>query len=266
MVSEYERFVVQAMINFYNYDYDMFFEYLDDNVMWFGPKQGQYIVGKENLIRAFNFAKPKLKFHVDNVTTKLISFSSNVYSLLVTYRLYSYYPDGAVRAVFQHVVVHGQKCRDQNGKIFWRCPFIHVSNLMPDSKSAEILLSPPNIEAVSRVFSTQESRSKRLVLPGDNYTSVYIREDAVRYIVGGKGIKCYVHTDDEVFLVRQLLKEVQEQLPDYYYRCHSSYIVNLRHVLYLSSHKITLDDSTEIPISFKRYAQIREDINKWMKR
>lgn len=75
---------------------------------------------------------------------------------------------------------------------------------------------------------------------------------------------CYVYTDDGVYLVRQLLKQIQLRLPDYFYRCHSSYIVNLRYVLYLSSSKITLTDSSEIPISAKRYAQISADIEKWM--
>lgn len=77
---------------------------------------------------------------------------------------------------------------------------------------------------------------------------------------------CYVYTDDGVYLVRQLLKQTLSQLPDYYYRCHSSYIVNLRHVLYLSSSKITLTDSSEIPISTKRYSQIKNDIEDWMNR
>ena len=77
---------------------------------------------------------------------------------------------------------------------------------------------------------------------------------------------CYVYTDDGVYLVRRLLKQMYDCLPDSYYRCHSSYIVNLNYVLYLSSSKITLTDSTEIPISTKRYAQIKQEIGEWMSR
>lgn len=75
---------------------------------------------------------------------------------------------------------------------------------------------------------------------------------------------CYVYTVDNCYGVHRLLKDMEAVLPEYYYRCHSSYIVNLRHVLSLSSHKITLDDGTEIPIASKRYSMIREDISAFM--
>ncbi|MGN1195813.1 MAG: LytR/AlgR family response regulator transcription factor [Acutalibacteraceae bacterium] len=261
MISEYESYAVEAMLGFYNNDFDKFLEFLDENVIWYGPKQGQYVVGKENLMNTVCIKQEDRVYRVENVQTKLISYTANLYSIVVTYQLHSYRSDGTVKTVFQHVVANGQKIRDRNGNVFWRCPFIHVSNAEQKTKGGKSDFSSFSFDP-KKLFLNHDV--PRLVLPGDNHTTVYIRQDSIKYIVGGKGVMCYVYTDDGVYLVRQLLKQILEQLPDFYYRCHSSYIVNLRYVLYLSSSKITLTDSSEIPISSKRYAQIKSDIEKWM--
>ena len=262
MKSEYESYTVEAMLGFYNGDFDKFLEFLDENVIWYGPKQGQYVVGKENVKDVVCKKREGHSYRVENVQTKLISYTPSIYSIVVTYLLHCCRPDGTVKTVFQHVIANGQKIRDRNGEPFWRCPFIHVSNAEQKAKTTG--LSDAGLSEQQKLLLNRDA--PRLVLPGDNYTTVYIREDSIKYIVGGKGVMSYVYTNGGVYLVRRLLKQIYDCLPDYYYRCHSSYIVNLNHVLYLSSSKITLTDSTEIPISTKRYAQIKEDIGEWMSR
>ncbi|MBQ1553645.1 MAG: hypothetical protein IIZ66_08865 [Clostridia bacterium] len=49
MQKRLQQNVVRTILNFYSNDYDMFLSYLDDDVIWFGPREGQYISGKENL-------------------------------------------------------------------------------------------------------------------------------------------------------------------------------------------------------------------------
>lgn len=264
MISEYENFAVQAMLGYYNHDFDMFFRYLDEGVIWYGPNEGQYIVGKDSLMQQVKKYAGDVKFHVDSVESKLVAFSSNVYTLVLSYRLYSQYPDGRVKVHLQRVTVNGQKCRDHDGKIFWRCPLIQVSNVIPrKSGNAD---SDKGIAQSSFNININEilNESKRLILPGDNNSTIYIKQDSIKYIAGGKGVFCYVYTADDVYRVRMLLKDILNELPDFYYRCHSSYIVNLKKVLYLSSSKITLEDATEIPVSTKKYQQIKYDINQWM--
>ena len=266
MISEYENYAVQAMLGYYNNDYEMFFRYLDEGVIWYGPNEGQYIVGKDNLIEQIKKYGKSIKFQVDSVESKLVSFSSNVYTLVLSYRLRSCYPDGRVRTHLQRVTVNGQKCRDQDGKIFWRCPLIQVSNVTPVKRQGTDKRTEMSDDYCKMTLGEQEQESKRLILPGDNNSTVYIRQDSIKYIAGGKGVFCYVYTEDDVYRVRLLLKDIMNKLPDFYYRCHSSYIVNLKKVLYLSSSKITLVDTTEIPVSAKKYQIIRSDINEWMSR
>lgn len=261
MISAYEAYVVKAMINYYNYDYKMFFEYLDEGVIWYGPKEGQYIVGKENLIKAVTAQNQKTQFTVDNIKSQLISFSTNVYTLVLNYNLKVSLKSGKTSVYHQRVVVNGQKFRDHDGKFIWRCPFIHVSNIMSSSDTNKFLLHSGE-NAISD--SGKEFDTARIIFNGENRSKVYIRADSIKYVVGGKGVLSYIHTDDDVFLVRHLLKDVAEKLPEHFYRCHSSYIVNLKRVLYLSSHIITLSDKTEVPVSSKRYAEIKKDVSHFL--
>lgn len=169
MISEYESYAVEAMLGFYNNDFDQFLEFLDENVIWYGPKQGQYVVGKENLKNTVCVRKDDRAYRVENVQTKLISYMANLYSIVVTYQLHSCRPDGTVKTVFQHVVANGQKIRDRGGNIFWRCPFIHVSNAeLKDDSGADGFSS----YCVAPKKLLLGGDAPRLVLPGDNHTTV----------------------------------------------------------------------------------------------
>lgn len=100
---------------------------------------------------------------------------------------------------------------------------------------------------------TESLRSSRTL-------TVLIKESSIRYIVGGKGVCSYIHTDDGVCLVHSLLKEIAPRLSKSFYRCHSSYIVNLDRVVCFSSKGLTLNDKTQVPVSSKRYPEIKRDI------
>lgn len=260
MLNEIEQYAVESLIKFYSYDYSKLMEYLDDNVIWYGPREGQYIVGKTRLLKNLEKLNKNVKYSVQSITSQLPSYSPTNYTVMVQCRLYIYYPDGKVSKRTQHIVMIGQKCRDHNGKVFWKCPFIHVSDVrekdekLPEAYTAEI----------SKLHDSEKSEAKRLVLPTDNYSSVYIKEDSIKYIVGGKGVMCTVYTFDEKYNIHLLLKDIKQLLPDYYYRCHSSYIVNLFSVRAIGSSFITMDDGTQIPIPVKRYKAIKADIDAWM--
>ncbi|MGN0448040.1 MAG: LytTR family transcriptional regulator DNA-binding domain-containing protein [Acutalibacteraceae bacterium] len=260
MKSAYESYVVRALINYYNYDFDMFFEYLDESVIWYGPNKSQYIVGKENLAAYLNNLKPSVRFSVDDIQTKLITFASNAYTVIVSYTLTCRYPDLHEKIIYQRLTVNGQRFRDQDGKILSRCKCIQVSNLT-GSQGADI---SKIIQHTTPAFPKEAEDSPRLILPGENHSTVYISQNSIRYIMGGKGVCCYIHTDENMYLVHILLKDVLDKLPDFFYRCHSSYIVNLKRVLFLSGKKITLNDLTEIPISPKHFGKVKADIDKWM--
>lgn len=73
---------------------------------------------------------------------------------------------------------------------------------------------------------------------------------------------CYrnlmIVTKEQQIRVPMKLGEVQEAMPDYFLRCHQSFLVNAREIGRFCQQKITLKNGVEIPVSRKRYAQARE--------
>jgi len=269
--TDFETYIIRGIIGYYEYDYSILFEYLDDNVMWYGPNAGDVLIGKQALMdRSLSYTKfaKKKKFVVSNLSSKLIYAREGRYSAVCQFRLFSTDSDGKTKEYNQRIIINGQKLKNSDGEIFWRVPFISVANLnFPKSSSSNNTEISPTEQNTFKILSDSFSDKQvpRLVLPGENHVSIYLKEDMIKYAVGGKSVKCYIYTTDgKTLVVRMLLKDLEAMLPTYYYRCHSSYIVNLRNVQSLSSKGLTLVDGTVIPISVKKYRETKNVIDDWM--
>ena len=260
MQTEYEKNVVKAVISYYNHDYEVFLNYLDEAVIWFGPREGEYIVGKNNIRNALEKVNKKVKFKVEEVQTKLFPFSVNIYCVIVNFKLYVFKPDGSVKEHIQRITFNGRRCKDTDGRVFWRCPYIEVSNIIPKHERSRGILT------VTRTLNDDENEA--LFFNGENHTTVVLHRAAIKYIEGGKGVFSYIHTDDDVIKVHHLLKDLEEILPNDFYRCHSSFIVNVKRISCMSSSSLTLNDGSSIPIPLKKSRviinEIKELINKKM--
>lgn len=262
-----EKLCIEALENFYKYGITDFVDAFEDNIVFFTPNSDRMIVGKENVIKYFTEGGKKLELNVDDMKTRLIPLKADAMIVVADYNLFAYYPDGRMLRIKQHNVVALHRRREHDGSYIWKCPFIHISNIGSKAKKT----GSPNVSAsqyeqdIIRVLLKDRSIVKKISLSGEGNTNYYIPEDSIRYIESGKGVQCYVHTDSETIIVNHLIKDVLLKLPDYYYRCHASYIVNLRRVRSIGGYKLTLESGEEIPIPAKKYAQVKSDIEKWMR-
>ena len=65
--------------------------------------------------------------------------------------------------------------------------------------------------------------------------------------------KIYLHKNREYFPFYGKLGELEAMLPDTFFRCHRSYIVNFDHVQRYKKEEIWLDNEEAIPLSRRRY-------------
>ena len=49
---------VELIIKYYDNDYMPFLNAMDDDAMWYGPAEGQFLRGRENMIEAWNAEGP----------------------------------------------------------------------------------------------------------------------------------------------------------------------------------------------------------------
>lgn len=261
-----EKLCVEALENYYNYGTIDFIDSFDENIIFFLPNDSRAIRGKENVADFFTNTGKKLKLSIDNVSTQLIPLKADALIVIADYNLFAYYPDGKMVRFDQHFLVALKRRKTEDDSFQWKCQLIHISNIGQKAsldESKKISLRQYERELIKSVFKDRNT-VRKLLFSGEGNSNHYIAEDSITYIEGGKGVQCYIHTDSETITVKHLMKDVLTMLPDYYYRCHSSYIINLRRVKTISAYKITLDSGEEIPVPAKRYSQVKADITEWM--
>lgn len=265
MLDMVEKFCIDALEGYYNSGGTDFLENVDDDVVWYGPMEGQVIIGKENLMKYFTRESRTLRFNFEDISVKLFPLKADAFAFFSEYSLYAYHPDGRVQKYRRHMIVISKKKKDKDGNYAWKSPLIHISDVTKkrgNRSTADAYLGE-NEKSLVDILMTQRKSVKKILLSGQGNSNYYVAEDAILYVEGGKGVQCYVHTKDETLLVTQLLKDIEKKLPDYYYRCHASYIVNLRRVKKIGGYKIILDTGDEIPVPAKKYAKVKADIMKW---
>lgn len=67
-----------------------------------------------------------------------------------------------------------------------------------------------------------------------------------------------LHSRGEDWTVYRKLDDVQKELPDYFLRCHQSYLVNMNEIKSLMPLRLKLFNGAEIPISRPKYKEAKE--------
>lgn len=71
--------------------------------------------------------------------------------------------------------------------------------------------------------------------------------------IESKGHNIIVHTRDEEIITYGKLDELEVSLPNFFERCHKSYLINLNDIERIEGYKVILTNSISIPISRSRY-------------
>lgn len=265
MTELLKNFCTNSILKFYNEGVIDFLDYLDDNVVWYGPNENSVVRGKENLVRALTGHSGKIRFSVENMSVDLIPAGSGCTTVILSFRLIADYSGETVTAFGQHIVL-SVRSRKKDGEYIWNCPVIHVSDTVKSSRRTGEILNM-NEDFATRTENYIKSRSgiRKISFRGEGNSIVYIPEDSVIYAEAGKGVKCYLHLRNETVTVNMLLKDVTEKLPSYYYRCHSSFTVNTKMIASVSAYRVTMIDGEEIPVPEKKYAVVKKEIGELTK-
>lgn len=80
------------------------------------------------------------------------------------------------------------------------------------------------------------------------------------YYIESQGRKLYIYTTGLLREVNMTMEEMIHMLPDNFYQCHRSYIVNLDRIQNLLPGEIELSNKRILPIARGRYEEVKEKI------
>ena len=129
------------------------------------------------------------------------------------------------------------------------------------------LLKPPRKNAVRHVLEfvcDRRHMKPTLMLRTPGGGRAAIRLDDIRY-VEVMGNELSIHTDRETVKCLGALTEAFRGVSErQFYRCHRSFLVNMRAVRSLQRYAFVLKDGEEVAVAKNRYAQAKEILNEFL--
>lgn len=160
-----------------------------------------------------------------------------------------------IKKMFRHIrIIFVTGFLEYSGKIFEIRPTYFLAKPIKKSDMLKALLrAKAELEEECKHSITLVSKGLIARFPFTHV--IYIESNARKLAV-------YL-TDDRVEVYAKLT-DIEKQMPDYFVRCHQSYIVNMEYVKYLNQNTFQMNNGTQIPISQSRLKTVKEQFLKML--
>lgn len=248
---------------YYQLNTEPLFDVLSDDCVWLGI--GNLLVCGASAIKAQfrnGFIIPTFEMEEPNFR-RIDTGTEEQLMVLGEYTLYSDKGAKMIASTKQRLTFCYRKEADS-----YKLYHMHVSNEYSDLTEDEIFpihISRQTYKYVQNILKeSAKSRIHKLNVKYDGSTS-FIDPSLVLYIEAMER-NSILHLFNENRLVQTSIKELEEEVPAYFYRLHRSYFVNCDYVAKIERYKLTMITGEELPIPKKRFMEIREAIMKKAKK
>ena len=265
VAGEFLKLTYYIVSEYYRNNLEPFFEYIDENILWIGPADKQLLRSKDAIIEAWSKENPNLTFTMGNVTEYPVSLTPKCCNVILTFPIYTHYPDGETQMHSQRMdftwLVHNEK--DENGKTQTvpKVVKLHISNgVQIDEQDFIYAVHSENINT-NQVISTPDIRI--LFSSKDGLTCSFLSRSILWLEKLDHGKYTIVHTLTEDIASNKKTDYFTENYPGLFLAPHKSYLVNPLHIKNISRFKITLDNGKTLPIPEKKYMMFKNELYEW---
>ena len=266
VLNEFLNLSFRVVSEYYRNNLDPFFEYIDENVLWIGPAEKQLLRSKESIIEAWSKEEPNLTFTMGNVTEYPIPLTSKCCNVILTFPVYTHYPDGVTQMHSQRMDFTWieKKLKNENGETVTvpRIVKLHISN------GVQI----DNQDFIYAVHSKNINTNQIISLPGvrvlfkskDGLICSYLSDSILWIEKLDHGKYTTVHTATEEIQSNKSTDYFIENYPGVFLSPHKSYLVNPIHIRSIRRFSLTLVTGKTLPIPEKKYTRFKTEFMKWM--
>lgn len=256
----------EIVMNYYDNDYMSFLEQFDDDALWYGPYKGQFLKGRETMIRTWHEEGHTLTFTVGNMRVATISSHSSFCDVVLSYSVVTHYPNGENISVDQQVLLTwGERSvKDEQGKRqkIPRILLCHISN--PHKKDEADTIYPAHYSQIYAGTNVVPQKGERIHFTGADRSEYFLLSDTVLWIEATSKKHSILHTPDEEIEVLSALNGLAAKYSHLFLRCHQSYLVNPNYIKNIRRFKLTLANGTELPVPEKKYTLVKGQIVDWL--
>lgn len=264
-IRELDEIASKIITTYYQNDLKLFFHYLDEGVLWIGPRQGQMITGKRAMEDVWAREKNDLRFQVLDLHLMTEQVSRDAFSQIAFFKVSTLFPDQTLQVHDQRIVFIWKERRIRENTVF-RIRTLLVSNAVKQSEGDTIYavhddgtagdairyILPPGADST---VSIHTGRSKSTYLP---VSSIYRIEST------DLGTHTIFYTREGQLKCLDSIRVLSEKMEGVLLKCHARHIVNPMYVRSIRRFCLTMSDGTEIPIPEKKYTAFRRRFDNWM--
>ena len=251
----------ELIVKYYENHYMPFLEHMDDDALWYGPAEGQFLHGREQMIKVWNAEEHNLKFSLGNMKVAHISSHSSFCDVMLSFHVTTHYPDNHDITLSQRILLTWceRVFEDKNGGKTkeLRILVCHISN--PHAKHEDDFIYPNRFHDVIHQTRIEPLHGRRIHFHGLDRSDYFILSDTIIRIEAAHGGKhSIVVTAENEVEVASTITKLEKQYGKLFLRCHQSYLVNPDYITNIRRFKVTLSDGTELPIPEKKYTAFRD--------
>ena len=241
-----------------------YFEYLAENVMWYGTAIDHKVKGRDKLREIWASFPGTPTFSLGDIEAQYIQTSPMSCEVMLIYIVTVHYPNGDTVPILQRSqfswadvnTTDEQKRRKNNSKIF----MLHISN--PIEYHAKDYIFPTHY---NELYNSYERAGKsmedpRLNLRGTENDFYLIAVSSIIWAESAPKRCCLIHLRDKTITVKKTVTEIEKQTEGLLVRVHSSFIVNPVDVVSVRRFEVSLSDGAVIPIPEKRYTAVKKTL------
>ena len=249
---------------YYKNNLKPFFAHLDEKVLWYGPAKGQFISGREAMLKAWANENHGLTFRLGNIRIDYVSVNTVCFEVLMSFPVTTVFPTGECITMDQiiHITWCERRDRDSGEKVP-RMLVIHISDLYRSHESDNIY--PVHFNEVYKGFITITDSGKRIYFKGMDSKAVYLFADSIVWAeTNSSGRHSVIHTTDDAIRVCPSLEKLVNEHSKVFIRCHLRFLVNPRHITRIYRFRAVMSDGTELPIPEKKYTAFKRAVKEFM--
>ncbi len=151
-------------------------------------------------------------------------------------------------------------------------PFLKVVFMIaPESKAEKIFAARPTYmlrkpiqksfmeDSYKRIQEEVDGERDKVITVTSKGVLTRIKTSSIQYIES-QGRKLFIYTSDLLREVNMTMGQIKQLLPENFYQCHRSYIVNLYGVKQLLPGEIMIGNQRVIPVARSRYEEMKKKL------
>lgn len=258
---------IYIITEYYKNNLQPYFDSIDDDILWIGPAEGQFMRTKKVIIDAWQKEEHNLIFSMNNISSTTITSGRQYCEVLLHYIVFTHYPDGSILHHDQRL--HYTWCErkvtleDGSTQKIPKILMIHISNAFPYDDRDKIY--PVHFADMTIQDMNCAVEGKRIFVRGIDQFMYYLLASTIQWIESeDKGVHSRIHMiDQKSIVIMDTVSKLSAAYSEFFIRIHASYLINPLYIRNLRRFEVELADGTVLPVPEKKYTRIKKEINNW---